>query len=104
MEDLILVFKALSDPIRLEILKTLYITEESTCVCELVNAFSIPQSKLSYHLKLLLSANLITKTSVGKWNHYSANKETLNSVLSPEAINILLKEVDKSKKIDMICI
>lgn len=70
MENLELIFKALSDPIRLQILKKLY-SEESVCVCKLVDMFDISQSKLSYHLKMLLSANLIDKTSQGKWNYYS---------------------------------
>lgn len=64
MENLELIFKALSDPIRLQILKKLY-SEESVCVCKLVDMFDISQSKLSYHLKMLLSANLIDKTSQG---------------------------------------
>ena len=60
MDNIDLIFKALSDPIRLDILKKLYFAE-SVCVCELTDIFDISQSKLSYHLKLLLSANLISK-------------------------------------------
>ena len=40
MENLELIFKALSDPIRLQILKKLY-SEESVCVCKLVDMFDI---------------------------------------------------------------
>lgn len=88
MENLELIFKALSDPIRLQILKKLY-SEESVCVCKLVDMFDISQSKLSYHLKMLLSANLIDKTSQGKWNYYSVNKDSVSRVLTYDVIQKL---------------
>lgn len=88
MENYELIFKVLSDPIRLQILKKLY-TEESVCVCKLVDLFDISQSKLSYHLKMLLSANLIIKTSIGKWNYYSVNKDSISKVLTYEVIQKL---------------
>ena len=88
MDNIDLIFKALSDPIRLDILKKLY-SAESVCVCELTDIFDISQSKLSYHLKLLLSANLINKTSKGKWNFYSVNKDTISRVLTYEVIQKL---------------
>lgn len=88
MENLELIFKALSDPIRLQILKKLY-SEESVCVCKLVDMFDISQSKLSYHLKMLLSVNLISKTSMGKWNYYSVNKDSISKVLTYEVIQKL---------------
>lgn len=88
MNNIDSIFKALSDPIRLDILKKLY-SAESVCVCELTDMFDISQSKLSYHLKLLLSANLINKTSKGKWNFYSVNKDTVSKVLTYEVIQKL---------------
>lgn len=88
MNNIDFIFKALSDPIRLNILKKLY-SADSVCVCELTDIFDISQSKLSYHLKLLLSANLINKTSEGKWNYYSVNKDTLSRILTYETIQKL---------------
>ena len=88
MNNIDFIFKALSDPIRIKILKKLY-SAESVCVCELTDIFDISQSKLSYHLKLLLSANLISKTSKGKWNFYSVNKDTISRVLTYEVIQKL---------------
>ncbi|MCI9260637.1 MULTISPECIES: ArsR/SmtB family transcription factor [Romboutsia] len=88
MNNIDFIFKALSDPIRIKILKKLY-SAESVCVCELTDIFDISQSKLSYHLKLLLSANLIDKTSKGKWNFYSVNKDTISRVLTYEVIQNL---------------
>ncbi|HGM3508762.1 TPA: ArsR/SmtB family transcription factor [Clostridioides difficile] len=80
-----LVFKSLSDSIRLNILLELN-KKESICVCELVEYFDMPQSKLSYHLKMLLDANLIIKERQGKWNYYSINMEELETFLSKELI------------------
>ena len=88
MNNIDFIFKALSDPIRIKILKKLY-SAESVCVCELTDIFDISQSKLSYHLKLLLSANLIDKTSKGKWTFYSVNKDTISRVLTYEVIQKL---------------
>lgn len=88
MNNIELIFKALSDPIRLDILKILY-SSESICVCQLVDKFNISQSKLSYHLKLLLSANLIYKSPQGKWNFYFVNKDILSKILTYKAIQTL---------------
>ena len=61
------------------------------CVCKLVDEFELSQSKLSYHLKLLLDSNLIVKISQGKWNYYDVNKEILYKLLSENSIKELLK-------------
>lgn len=85
------VFKALSDGIRLNILKELS-KEDSICVCDLVEHFDIQQSKLSYHLKMLLDERLINMERRGKWNYYSININELEKYLSKEVIlNILVK-------------
>lgn len=86
--DYTLIFKALSDPIRIDILKKLS-TSDSVCVCELIESFNLSQSKLSYHLKSLLSANLITRIPQGKWNFYSVNRNLLEEVITIETINSL---------------
>lgn len=84
------VFKSLSDITRLNIIKKLS-EQNSMCVCSLVEHFDIPQSKLSYHLKMLLDSNLITMERCGKWNHYSVNKDELERYLSKDAMNDIVK-------------
>src|SRR5699024_10997619 len=84
------IFKALSDIKRLKILNELS-KEESICVCSLVELFDISQSKLSYHLKMLLDSKLITMERIGKWNYYSINMGELEKYLSKEAINDIIK-------------
>lgn len=50
-------FKLLSDPIRIHILKALEV--QDLCVCVLVEITDYKHSALSYHLKLLKDANLV---------------------------------------------
>ena len=62
------IFKALSDPLRLKILRVL--KEESVCVCVLIELSNIQYSALSYHLKLLKDANLVDFERKGKFLIY----------------------------------
>ncbi|WP_406656317.1 metalloregulator ArsR/SmtB family transcription factor [Methanolobus sp. ZRKC2] len=50
-------FKVLSDPVRIHILKALEVSD--LCVCVLVEITDYKHSALSYHLKLLKDANLV---------------------------------------------
>ncbi|MCA1026715.1 metalloregulator ArsR/SmtB family transcription factor [Cytobacillus kochii] len=83
-------FKALADQKRLEIMYELC-QRGQTCVCDLSEIFSLPQSKLSYHLKILLDAGLITKETQGKWNYYELNEQSVNHLLSEELCCIFRK-------------
>jgi ArsR family transcriptional regulator len=76
-------FKALADQKRLQIMNIL--TEKgSVCVCDMTEYIEMPQSKLSYHLKILLDANIIKKKTEGTWSYYSLNQEEVNHLLSEE--------------------
>ncbi|TQD26697.1 helix-turn-helix transcriptional regulator [Methanolobus vulcani] len=57
VDKLVSVFKVLSDPVRIRILKALQISE--LCVCVLVEITDYKHSALSYHLKLLKDADLV---------------------------------------------
>lgn len=83
-------FKALADQRRLEIMYELC-QRGKTCVCDLTEVFDMPQSKLSYHLKILLDANLITKETRGTWSYYDLNDEEVNHLLSEELCCIFRK-------------
>ncbi|MCF6409711.1 metalloregulator ArsR/SmtB family transcription factor [Alkalihalobacillus sp. EGI L200015] len=76
-------FKALADQKRLHIMYLLC-QHGSTCVCDLAEMVGMPQSKLSYHLKILLDVNLITKATKGTWSYYELNQDEVNHVLSSE--------------------
>ena len=72
------VFKALSDPKRLQIIDML--SNGELCACKILEAFSISQTTLSHDMKLLLDTGLVTATKVGKWTHYALNTEKMNQV------------------------
>jgi ArsR family transcriptional regulator, arsenate/arsenite/antimonite-responsive transcriptional repressor len=76
-------FKALADSKRLRIMHELT-QRGSVCVCDLADVMGMAQSKLSYHLKILLDAELITRESDGVWNYYSLNHAEVNRLLSDE--------------------
>jgi len=62
------VFHALSDPIRLQIMHALLITD--LCPCLLKEIAGLSNSKLSYHLSILEEAGLISSSSRKKWRIY----------------------------------
>lgn len=69
------VFKALSDPIRLDILRELGKGEMNAG--EIVDKFSLINSKVSYHLAILKKANLIQERKYKNFIFYSLRKEIL---------------------------
>jgi len=75
MEELISVFKALSDETRLRIIKLL--EQGELCVCDITAALDIVQPKVSFHLSTLKEAGLIKDRKQGKWIHYSLNEKDL---------------------------
>lgn len=88
-------FKALADQKRLQIMYELT-QRGNVCVCELVSIVNMPQSKLSYHLKILLDAGLIVKETKGTWSFYELNHAELNRTLSPELCCMFRKADDLS--------
>lgn len=84
-------FKALADQNRLQIMYELT-QRGNTCVCDLSDLVDMPQSKLSYHLKILLDAGLITRETRGTWSYYELNENEVNNLLSPELCCIFRKD------------
>lgn len=69
MEDLANIYHALSDVIRLRILKLLENGE--LCVCDLVAALDMSQPRISFHIAALKSSGLVNDRKDGRWNKYS---------------------------------
>ncbi len=67
------IFKAFCDEKRLRILELLQSGEKCTCV--LNEALDIPQSTLSYHMKILCESGVVAGREDGKWTHYSISKK-----------------------------
>ena len=68
MQDLLDVFKALSEETRLRILKLLEHGE--LCVCDIVAALDMVQPKVSFHLSALKEASFLKDRKQGRWTHY----------------------------------
>ncbi len=92
-------FHALSDPTRLEILERLRGGE--CCVCDLQGALDASQSRLSFHLKTLREAGLVSDRKDGRWVHYSLRSEALNDLT--QALGALATPNPRSLKVWYSC-
>jgi len=66
-------FHALSDEARLQIVAILLDGEH--CVCDLMTHIDAAQSRLSYHLKVLKDAGLVTDRREGRWSYYTLQRD-----------------------------
>lgn len=98
MKELLSVFKALSDETRLRIVKLLENGE--LCVCHIVAAVDMSQSKISFHLKILKEAGLVKDWREGKWMHYRLNESNLfkRSLFLSIAERIQEEEIDNDRQ------
>jgi len=71
-------FRALADEKRLRILEIL--REGELCVCVLTEALGIRQSLLSFHLRTLREAGLVSDRKDGRWVHYSLVPEAFDEI------------------------
>ncbi len=69
---------ALSDETRLEIVRLL--SHGERCVCELQDVLDCAQSRLSFHLKTLKDAGLVSDRRGGRWVYYALNREALDEI------------------------
>lgn len=76
--DYALVFKALGDSNRLQIIEML--TDGEKCACKLLEKFKITQPTLSHHMRILCECTLVNVRKEGKWSYYSLNEEVINSL------------------------
>lgn len=77
MRDFVKLFKALSDETRIRILKVLL--ERECCVCEVMQALDISQSRASRNLGILEDAGFIKSKRDGSWIVYSVDRKELNN-------------------------
>lgn len=88
-------FHALSDETRLGILEKLRGGEQ--CVCDLQDDLDAAQSRLSFHLRVLKDAGVVTDRKEGRWSYYSIVPEALAEVhdlavaMQPSKLRILAR-------------
>ncbi len=69
MQNEATIFKVLSDPTRLRLAVLLSLHTE-ICVCELAQAISVPDFKISRHLSIMRAAGLVEARREGTWMFY----------------------------------
>ncbi|MCP4395297.1 MAG: helix-turn-helix transcriptional regulator [Alphaproteobacteria bacterium] len=74
IQNIAKIFNALSKEVRLSIfLELVKVGAEGLCPCHLVKMFDLTNSNLSFHLKELENAGLVSKEKKGQFIHYRAN-------------------------------
>lgn len=76
-EQLVGMFKALSDPTRFDIFRLVAAQEEPICACDVVDRFAVSQPTISHHMKVLRDAGLVTVSRRGVWAYYAADARGL---------------------------
>ena len=88
-EELAALFKAVADPVRLRLLSMIACHPGGeSCVCDLTPAFNMTAPSISYHLKILREAGLISSERRGTWVYYRVMPEVMarmSEVLAPPA-------------------
>ena len=79
-ERMATVAKALSDPVRLQLVDVLRKHAGKVCVCELVPLFDLSQPTVSHHLKVLREAGLVDSERRGLWAYYYVIPDALEEL------------------------
>src|SRR5919202_257585 len=72
--------KALSDPIRVQLVDVLRKHAGKVCVCELVPLFELSQPTVSHHLKVLREAGIVDSERRGLWAYYYVLPEAMKEL------------------------
>lgn len=80
MKGTVKAFKALSDETRLRILSILL--ERECCVCEVMQALDISQTRASRNLAALYDAGFLKLRKDGQWSVYSIDKDGMEEYLN----------------------
>jgi ArsR family transcriptional regulator len=88
-QELAVLFKAVADPVRLRLLSLIACHDGGeSCVCDLLDAFDMTPPSVSYHLKILREAGLISSERRGTWVYYRVNPDVMtrmSAVLVPQS-------------------
>jgi len=78
-KNIVELFKAFSDPNRLEIIRLLI--KGQNCSCNLVEQLPISQPTLSYHLKQISKSKLAVNKRDGNWIKYYVDKDKIDEMI-----------------------
>ena len=72
------VFRALGDRHRVRLLSLIAAADGGeACICDLTAPVGLSQPTVSFHMKQLVEAGLVTREQRGKWNYYRVVPEAL---------------------------
>ena len=80
MRELVKALKVLSDETTLRALNLVY--EQECCVCEVMQALDISQSKASRHLSALYDVGILKFRKDGLWSVYALDREGMPAYLA----------------------
>jgi ArsR family transcriptional regulator len=86
-QNLVVVYKALADETRVQMLHMLKAAREPICVCDFTAAFDLGQPTVSHHLAKLKAAGVITSFKRGVWAFYQLRDDM------PDAVGAALKAI-----------
>ena len=92
MKDVAQFFKVLADEARLKILWLLF-NHQELCVCDLMEALGITQSKTSRHLATLRHAGLVVDRKDGLWSYYALR--SVDNELARQYLDLLKATLPK---------
>ena len=81
-ERIATVAKALSEPLRVNVLDVLRRSPEAVCQCELIALFDVKQSLFSHHMRKLVDAGLVDVERRHRWANYSTSPEAAKELLT----------------------
>jgi ArsR family transcriptional regulator len=94
---------AVNDETRVSILRFIHSCDE-VCVCDIESSFSMIQSRISRHLKILKEAGFLRVERRGRWAYYSipASLGTFHQHILQEigSLAIVLPQLDASCKLE----
>ena len=79
MDEIVKLFKALSDPTRVQIL--LHLADGDLCVGALARRLGVTHSAISQHLRVLREAGLVRGEKRGYWVHYSLDRPRVRRIV-----------------------
>ena len=94
MRNIIKASKSLSDETRLRILNLLL--DRECCVCEVMQALDISQTRASRNLGILHEAGFLKLKKEGLWSNYSLDREGMEPYLS-DLVNAVSKALEANE-------
>jgi ArsR family transcriptional regulator len=98
MRDVVKAFKSLSDETRLRILRLLM--ERECCVCEVMQALDISQTRASRNLSALYDAGFLRQRKDGLWSLYSIDRKGMEDYF-PKLVEVVREALEGNQLVEL---